>query len=467
MRATRLAPVAVAALSACATSLAAGALTPGIGYDVSFPQCGRALPTAPAFTIVGVNGGRPFTPNPCLGAGTVPSQLAWAGPGTAFYVNTANPGPGVTARWPLGQTAPQPCDTPSSPGDDTPGCAYDYGWNAGMDAYATAVAAYRSLGWAPAGATRTPTANVWWLDVERANSWRSDATLNVASLQGEVDALRSLGAANVGLYSVAGDWRTITGNTAAFAPLPSWVAGPSTQTAALALCGGPGFTGGGVALVQFPSGGFDGNVSCAPVAVAPLVAPVQAPPPRLGFAGTPPGMRAGAPRGLTIGMSAAQPVPVTVTLASDSPAGAFAVTPDGAWAPTLAVTIPPGATGVSVQYRDTRAGRPLLTATGTGVLATSVRGRVSPGPLARLVASPSRARLRRGAGQGFRASASDRYGNRVRTGARWSVSGGLGRLAPGVGRATRLTATRAGRGIVLARAHGLTVRVRVTVTPRP
>src|SRR3954468_21013515 len=62
-----------------------------IGYDVSFPQCGSALPSTPSFGIVGVNGGRVFTANSCL-----ESQLVWAR-NTAygspvFYANTGNPG---------------------------------------------------------------------------------------------------------------------------------------------------------------------------------------------------------------------------------------------------------------------------------------------------------------------------------------------------------------------------------------
>jgi hypothetical protein len=44
-----------------------------VGADVSYPQCGTPMPTGQAFAVVGVNGGRPTTTNPCLA-----DQLAWA-----------------------------------------------------------------------------------------------------------------------------------------------------------------------------------------------------------------------------------------------------------------------------------------------------------------------------------------------------------------------------------------------------
>ena len=37
-----------------------------IGYDVSWPQCGKSLPSDHAFGIVGVNGGTAANTNPCL-----------------------------------------------------------------------------------------------------------------------------------------------------------------------------------------------------------------------------------------------------------------------------------------------------------------------------------------------------------------------------------------------------------------
>jgi hypothetical protein len=448
-----------------AAPLASGQTPPGIGYDISFPQCGRPFPVGAAFTIVGVNGGRPFTANPCLGAGADPSELAWGGVGTALYVNTANPGPSQTTRWPVGQASPQECATPANPGADTLACAYDYGWNAGADAYATAVAAYRSLGWAPPGATTTPVANVWWLDVERANSWRADTARNVAALQGEVDYLRAARAAAVGLYSVAGDWRTITGNTTAFGTLPSWVAGPATQSAALALCGGPGFTGGGVALVQFPSGGFDGNVRCATPAPPPPVAPPPSGPP-LAFAGAPPGLRAGGVSAIGLALGAPALAPVPLTIASSAPSGAFAPTPAGPWSARLTVTVPLGATGAGVYYRDVRAGRPRLTVTAPTGASASEQATVAAAALAVLRISPAGARLRRGGAQGYRAIGRDRYGNPVRTAVRWGQSPALGRLLPTVSPATRLVATRLGAGVLTARAHGVAAGVRFLVARR-
>jgi hypothetical protein len=234
-----------------------------VGYDISYPQCGGPYPTNPAFGIVGVNRGIVFSANPCLGAGPHgASQLAWAGPNTQLYANTGNPGPALSSHWPVGQTAPRECATAARPDPDTADCAYDYGWNAAADSYANAVAAYVSLGWAPRGSTRTPVANHWWLDVETANSWRDDLSLNVAALQGAVDYLDSVGAASVGIYSSPTMWSQVAGSTTAFADLPSWVAGASSLKGAMNRCDGPGLTGGAIQLTQYLSHGYDADYPC-------------------------------------------------------------------------------------------------------------------------------------------------------------------------------------------------------------
>ena len=236
---------------------------PPVGNDISFPECGNPFPTGQAFAIVGVNGGLDFTLNPCLGMANGPSELAWAGgAGAQLYANTGNPGPTLSSHWPNGEAAPQACNTSTSPGSDTAACAYDYGWNAAADSYQIAVLAYVSLGLAPPGATRTPTPNAWWLDVEIDNSWRSDVSLNVADLQGAVAYLQSVGVASVGFYSTAYQWNQITGSTLVFATAPAWVAGPGSYPDALASCNGPGFNGGVVQFVQYPANAFDGDVRC-------------------------------------------------------------------------------------------------------------------------------------------------------------------------------------------------------------
>ncbi len=231
------------------------------GYDISYPQCGQTFPGGGAFRVVGVNGGIVFAANRCLGPGEGPSQLAWAGRDAQLYANTGNPGPALSRHWPLGQASPRACPA-SRASADTADCAYDYGWNAAADSYATAVRAYVALGWAVAGARRTPVANRWWLDVETANSWRSNPELNVAALRGAVAYLRSVGAASIGLYSTPRMWRAITGGTRAFDTNLTWVAGATGSTSARSMCVSTGFTGGRVTMVQYVAGGFDVDRTC-------------------------------------------------------------------------------------------------------------------------------------------------------------------------------------------------------------
>jgi len=222
------------------------------GYDISYPQCGAPYPANPLFGIVGINGGKVFSGNPCL-----VSQLAWAGDAKAeLYANTGNPGPALSSFWPRGQTTPRFCDG-NNP--DTADCAYDYGWNAAADSYSRAEQAY-----AARGITANVNAVAWWLDVETSNSWRSNTALNVAALQGGYDYLRSRGITKLGFYSTTVQWGTITGGTKVFSPAPSWGAGSPSEKAAKELCASTvtSFTGGRLAMVQFPSSGFDGDIRC-------------------------------------------------------------------------------------------------------------------------------------------------------------------------------------------------------------
>jgi len=250
------------ALAGAGTATSGGSISPAAaggnggagksrGYDISWPQCGKPYPSNPAFGIVGVNRGIVFSPNPCLA-----SEITWAGGTRAqLYANTGNPGPALSSHWPTGQTSPRFCDPANT---DSADCAFDYGYNAAADSYADAVAAWSQLGLAG-----TPAATTWWLDVETGNSWRSNTALNVAALQGAAAYfLNTARVARLGVYSTQYQWNQITGGSTAFSSRPSWVAGASSERSAARLCGGAGFTGGGIALVQYIVNGFDADVAC-------------------------------------------------------------------------------------------------------------------------------------------------------------------------------------------------------------
>lgn len=433
------------AAALCAPTTA-GALP--VGYDISFPQCGAPFPVDPAFVVLGVNGGRPFSPNPCLGAGTQPSQLAWAGLRAELYINTANPGPDLSTRWPRGQVAPRECDTAARPGADTADCAYDYGWNAAADAYSTAVLAYQSVGLAPPGVSTTPVAASWWLDVELDNTWRPDVTLNVAALQGAVDFLKSVGAANVGIYSVASHWRTITDDTRAFEELPSWDAGPADQAEAEALCGYPGNTGGGVSMAQFRPNDIRADVRCPPV--LGLAAELFA--------------VAGVALPIPLRVSPAQGAPLTVTMTG----GSVATSPDGPWLGSQSVTVPSGQrAGGPVYFHRRRAGSAVIHAVAPGAAPARFSVTIAAAPLAALRVTPrKRLTLRAGRGIRLRVSGRDRFGNGVRVVApRWTISPALGRIRRTGAATAWLTATRPGRGVVSVRSGSVVRRFRVVVRP--
>lgn len=251
---------------------------PGIGFDVSWPQCASrtspqtaTLPSGAEFGIVGINNGKPLTLNPCFGP-----QFAWAEQTTAqapqLYVNTANP-IAQGGHWGVDPT-PRPCSSASpDPNADDLGCAYDYGYYAARDAVTdldNAGLAVRPL--------------TFWLDVETGNLWRSDAAglvVNRAVLAGYVDGLRTRPdrVGGLGIYTNGYLWKVITGQAGGqpAAPgtdgLPLWYpVGSDGQAAALAHCGDGGTPNGGpVTLVQWVAPvstlgrSFDHDQACVPL----------------------------------------------------------------------------------------------------------------------------------------------------------------------------------------------------------
>jgi hypothetical protein len=221
----------------------------GLGYDVSWPQCGSALPVDGDFRIVGANGGKPYDANPCLAA-----QYRWAAaaPGAAFYMNTANPGPASRIIDWYGQRSPDPACSRTN----EPACAYDYGYNAAVDAFTNAQRQTGAAG-----------SHSWWLDVEIDNSWSPDNALNVADILGSFAYLRGQGVP-VGVYSTDYQWGRITGG-AHIPQLYDWVAGARDGAEATAWCVPDStFTGGPVILVQWVEGGIDHDHACAPLPTA-------------------------------------------------------------------------------------------------------------------------------------------------------------------------------------------------------
>jgi hypothetical protein len=226
IRAFRLVTLAasiVLSLLASPALAATNPYTPGSsGYDVSYPNCGSATP-AGTFAIVGVNHGRPFTSNTCLGAEYAAAPTTSLAP--SLYLNTAYSGAyrrNITAACSGGGTL---------------------AWQIGCSEADYALQQAAGLA-----------ASVWWLDVETGNSWSSsNVTLNQQAIQGAVDRLNQTGLP-VGVYSTASMWKTITGGS--FTPIglaADWVAAGSCITP---------FTNSPVWLTQATSGGVDYDTAC-------------------------------------------------------------------------------------------------------------------------------------------------------------------------------------------------------------
>lgn len=261
----------VPAVSAAPRASGGGA-TP-VGMDVSWPQCGKTLPTTPAFGIVGVNGGKASTSNPCLAA-----QLSWANrlsgalisqPKVQLYVNTANPGEVIDqiTTWPTSNTAPVTNPYGKCDGTNNKACSWQYGWSRGeyaVNYFNQEVSKVSGL------ASTSPNSYKWWLDVETENSWQSGSTeayqRNVAALEGWVAFFKNIGA-STGVYSTAYQWGQITNGQVSAGSnlngLHSWLAGSKTLNGAKSKCANAPLTAGGkVVLSQYVSGGYDYNHSC-------------------------------------------------------------------------------------------------------------------------------------------------------------------------------------------------------------
>jgi len=208
------------------------------GWDVSWPQCGRALPAGGySYAIIGVTEGHQFDTNPCLGA-----QFRWANRGgslASVYVNVNWPSraaePGLAAMM---ADRCGPFDLQCQ--------AYWWGWRGSE--YAMKAAADNHVS--------TP---MWWLDVETTNRWHHDPGINALVIQGAKESLEKAGI-RVGIYSTSYQWRVIAGS---YAPgVPNWVATMAPAHEAPRYCEPDKSFGGGTPwMVQYPNV-LDGNYLC-------------------------------------------------------------------------------------------------------------------------------------------------------------------------------------------------------------
>lgn len=240
------------------------------GYDVSYPQCGRTLPTDHYFGIVGVNGGNAATFNPCLA-----DQLAWANSAKTgskqdkvqLYVNTANPATDSTygwGSWPTSGETPYGSCTGERTNDQA--CSWQYGWNRSAEAEAYFAEKAQEAGLASASTGDY----TWWLDVETMNSWQAgdqDALKrNVAALEGFAAYYQSK-SADVGLYSTEVQWNEITGDNLGGSSnlngLSNWRPSGASLKNAIANCDVPPLTSGGsIVLTQYVRKNLDHDHSC-------------------------------------------------------------------------------------------------------------------------------------------------------------------------------------------------------------
>ncbi len=223
---------------AVSSSQGAFALSPytsgSTGVDVSYPNCGVAIPKV-SFGIVGVTGGLVYSYNNCAAA------QAKNFTSLSLYINTglnASPSSSYYVK------AQEGCN------GDANCAAYNYGSNAAKHALSYA----QSQG---------ISSSKWWMDVETENTWNADTAQNRQSLQGAYDVLVASGATTVGVYSTTYQWQTITDGW--INNWPSWGATTwTTAKQAKTYCKGHEFTGGPSLLMQFKSrqSKLDQDVAC-------------------------------------------------------------------------------------------------------------------------------------------------------------------------------------------------------------
>ncbi len=204
-----------------------------VGLDISYPNCAAPLPGTHAFTVIGLNAGRPFTTNPCFAV-----EWAVSGPPRSVYINTAY--------------------SPTLVRHITPDCAVA----ASAEGFRPVLRRAYAVGCSEAAAALAQLdgtrAEAVWLDVEPGNSWSSRRVLNAAAIRGVLEHLfTQTPRPTVGIYSNEAYWQQIVGRWSSLS-VPEWIApvGPDPP-------GCPtGFAAGPVWLAQSIDGALDSDTVC-------------------------------------------------------------------------------------------------------------------------------------------------------------------------------------------------------------
>ncbi|HVC99914.1 MAG TPA: hypothetical protein VNG93_02055 [Candidatus Dormibacteraeota bacterium] len=217
-----LAALLLSGVSATAATYTSQGYT-GQGYDASRYQCSGGKP-APldsnyiSFGIIRVTGGRPFTADSCRQAlwNAAENESPPEAEAPSLYLNVAYSGAYgkdvVSGTYCAGVTSAS--YTGSYLKAYRIGCAEgDYAYNH-----------------APIVESGQTANQMWWLDVETANSWSSsDKVLNQAAIDGAADRLVQIAGLPVGIYSDAYYWNAITTGSG-YAPAKAsatWVTSPT------------------------------------------------------------------------------------------------------------------------------------------------------------------------------------------------------------------------------------------------
>jgi membrane peptidoglycan carboxypeptidase len=218
------------------------------GIEVTSASCGQKLQATPGFSIIGVNAGKPFTQNPCLGsllaAGSERGPLSlYLIAGYRREYATRVTGGCASSSQRVGTIAP----------------ALRMAWAIGCSEASEAMTYASQQHHSPA-----PT---WWINVEApytdslaGANWSIDHDLNRQVIAGALYSLQA-GGATAGVHSSAPHWSLITGDWVIPDPrVPDWVGGSKSIES---TCHNVGFSGGPVWLVRLLSNSkLDGDRAC-------------------------------------------------------------------------------------------------------------------------------------------------------------------------------------------------------------